>query len=90
MKRKLIAISMASVLTCGLIVGCGVEYEPPEDPTKSYLYVDTADGGFGSEYLNVVARAFEAAYAEKSYERSLAMKTITGAPLKHPFANSLS
>lgn len=69
MKRKLIAISMASLLTCGVIAGCngGVQYEPEEDATKSYLYVDSYTGGFGSEFLSVAAKAFEAANAEKPY-----------------------
>ena len=68
MKRKIIAISMASMLACGLATGCGgIEYEPEEDATKSYLYVDSFSGGFGSEFFNVVARAFEKEYENKSY-----------------------
>lgn len=70
MKRKIIAVSMASILACGLMAGCegvGVEYEPEEDATISYLYVDTRDGGFGTEFLSVAAKAFEKANAEKSY-----------------------
>ena len=68
MKRKFIAISMASVLACSLMAGCGgVEYAPEEDANISYLYVDTSDGGFGSEYLSAAAKAFEKEYAEKSY-----------------------
>ena len=69
MKRKIIAMSMASILACGFMAGCnvGVEYEPEEDATISYLYVDTRDGGFGSEFFNVAAKAFEKANAEKSY-----------------------
>ncbi|MBQ8284523.1 MAG: hypothetical protein IJX75_05470 [Clostridia bacterium] len=69
MKRKFIAISMASVMACGLMASCdgGVEYEPEENANLSYLYVDTYAGGFGSEFLNVAAKAFETANAGKSY-----------------------
>ena len=70
MKRKFIAVAMASILTCGFMAGCGglgVEYEPEEDETISYLYVDTRDGGFGTEFLSAAAKAFEKANAEKSY-----------------------
>lgn len=68
MKRKIIAISMASLLIGGMLTGCGVtSNKRNEDPTKSYLYVDTFAGGFGSEFLNVVARAFETANADKPY-----------------------
>ena len=81
MKTKFIAISMASVLACGLMAGCngGVEYEPEEDAKLSYLYVDTAPGGFGSEYLSVVAKAFETANAGKSYaENKMGVKIEVG------------
>lgn len=69
MKRRFIAISLASVVACSLMAGCngGVVYEPEEDESKSYLYVDTYAGGFGSEFLNTAAKAFEAANAGKSY-----------------------
>ena len=68
MKRRVMAISMASLLTVGLMTGCGgVQYEPEEDATKSYLYVDTRAAGFGSEFLSVAAKAFEEANAGKSY-----------------------
>ena len=72
---------MASVLACGLLAGCngGVEYEPEENATLSYLYVDTAPGGFGSEYLSVVAKAFESANADKSYaEGKMGVKIEVG------------
>ena len=69
MKRKVIAISMASMLMCSLATSCGggVQYEPEEDATKSYLYVDSYSGGFGSEFFSVAARAFEKANANKPY-----------------------
>ena len=69
MKRKIIAISMATLMLGSMMAGCngGIVYEPEEDSTKSYLYVESYGGGYGSKFFEVVANEFEAMNAEKSY-----------------------
>lgn len=68
MKRKLIAVSMATLMACGTLSGCGlVEFQPDEDATKTYLYIDTPPGGFGAAYLEKAAQAFMDANPKASY-----------------------
>ena len=69
MKRKIIAISMATLMAGSMMAGCngGVQYEPEEDSTKSYLYVESYGGGYGSKFFEVVANEFETMNAGKSY-----------------------
>ncbi len=67
MKTKFLACSLASVLSVCALTACnlGPEYEPPESDDTSYLYVQVYQGGVGSEYLENVGAAFEAAYNGK-------------------------
>ncbi len=68
MKTKIIAVSMATLMACGTLAGCDmIEYKPAEDATKTYLYIDTPVGGFGTGYLEKVAQEFMAANSKKSY-----------------------
>ena len=65
MKRRFISGSLALVVALGCMSGCGVETEPTEKNSISYLYVTTPAGGFGKEYLEIVEKKFEEKYAKK-------------------------
>ena len=68
MKRKFVALSMATLVGCSTLAGCGlVQFKPKEDATKTYLYIDTPTGGFGTGYLEKAAQAFMDMYPTKSY-----------------------
>ncbi len=67
MKRKFIGGGLALVVALGCMSGCGVEVAPTEKDNISYLYVSTPSGGFGDEFLNVVAEKFEEKYAETQF-----------------------
>ena len=59
-----VAVSMAS---CGAISRPTGE-DDPEDPTKTTVKVYNFDGGIGTDWLRAAEKAFEAKYANQSFE----------------------
>lgn len=78
MKKNLnlsrILCATLSVCTVGSFIGCNRDqsdtmYNEKIDINKSQLYISNYDGGVGSEWLSNVEARFEAAYANKSFEK---------------------
>lgn len=74
--KRLLAIGAALTLSAGFAVGCSVE-TPPDlsadssvtiEEGKSQLYVFSFAGGYGTEWLSDLARRYEEANADKSFE----------------------
>lgn len=61
---KLMALLLTAVTVCVAMAGCGgVSVGGGEEKSKTNLYVATYDGGFGADWIDDVAAAFEARYA---------------------------
>lgn len=98
MKRKLSAILLAAALALSVTAcdGLGVQYGEEERSDTTYLYINTYDGGYRTEYLETVARVVEEEYKEKSYadgKKGLVVKVEaaignSGSSLKANMANS--
>ena len=61
LRKKLLALFLCTV-TAVLCFGCTKQEQV--DDTKTYLYVEVYNGGFGAEWLDGVKTRFETAYAD--------------------------
>lgn len=69
MTKKLAVVLAMGMLGATLGISCGRKGTAgEEDKTKTQLYVNNFDGGFGTEWLEDAARAFEQKFAETSFE----------------------
>ncbi len=68
MKKKIIALVLASVMMLSILAGCGtVQLEVEVDESKAVITVATWDGGLGSQWLEDAAVKFEQLYADATH-----------------------
>lgn len=61
MKKRLLALGLVALMTASVLTGCGGKGEKDGDDSssKTQLYVSIYNGGFGSDWLEKVAKQFE-------------------------------
>lgn len=93
LRKKLLALFLCTI-TALLCFGCTKQEQV--DDTKTYLYVEVYNGGFGAEWLDGVKTRFETAYAdyEVGNKKGVIVKVIkssyVGASLYDELANASS
>ena len=60
--KKIVAVLLVSIMTMSLFVGCGTKSQSNGNRKKAVLNVSVFDGGYGTEFLERIAEAFEAEY----------------------------
>lgn len=64
--KQIVALFMAALMVAGCSAGCGKKEDTASDATT--LNVRVWRMGFGDEYVNALAEAFEEAYKEEGYK----------------------
>ncbi len=70
---RLLALVLALIMTCGIFAGCDARRNDggsndPADSSKTQIYVGYYYAGMGKEWIQQAAAAFEAKYADTSFE----------------------
>ncbi len=67
MKKKILAIGLALMLSLSVFVGCGGEVEEISED-KTQLYVGIYNGGVGKDWLTALKKEYEELKANESFE----------------------
>ena len=80
--KKIVALLLivVLVLSVGALSACN---GPALDDSDTSLIIEMHEGGYGSEAMTKVARAFEVAYADKGYKVTLAPGSLTAQSIKN-------
>lgn len=66
--KRLCALALGVVCMLSSFSGCSRQIAVEIDETKTQLYVQSFDGGFGNEWLDVAISTFEELYKNESFE----------------------
>ena len=62
-KKKVGAIALTAVMSCGVLASCGPQ-KVQDNPFKTYIEVQTYEGGYGYTWIEEVADRFEEIYKD--------------------------